>query len=125
MGVKVRYKKPDFLSKAKFGLWQDYHKWQRTINEKLQKIGLNYLQAILIMSIQWHSDLDSKITQVQIANTLSIDPMLASLSIRALEKNGWLIRKTHPNDTRAKSLHLTAKTHQHLKGIQTILTKQL
>ena len=41
--------------------------------------------------------------------------MLASLSIRALEKNGWLIRKTHPNDTRAKSLHLTAKTHQHLK----------
>ncbi len=125
MGIKLRYKKPGFLKKANFKKWQDYHQWQRQMNEKLQEIKLNYLQAVIILCIQWHHDIDPKITQVQIANSLEIDPMLASLSIRTLEKNGWLIRKTHPKDTRAKSLHLTSKTHQHLKTIERLLNLQL
>lgn len=123
MGVKLRYKKPAFLKEAKFSRWQEYHHWQRKINEKLQEISINYLQAVIILCIQWHTEMDPKITQIQIANSLEIDPMLASLSIRTLEKNGWLIRKTHPKDTRAKSLHLTSKTHRHLKEIETLLTQ--
>ena len=70
MGFKLRYKKPRFLKQAQFEKWQAYHDWQKDINQNLQPLGLNYLQAILLLSIHWHTDHDPKITQLQVANYL-------------------------------------------------------
>jgi DNA-binding MarR family transcriptional regulator len=49
------------------------------------------------------------ITSRQLCSTLGIlAPNLVSM-VNAMEKNGWIIRKPHPNDGRATGLHPTQR----------------
>ncbi|TXK86160.1 MarR family winged helix-turn-helix transcriptional regulator [Paenibacillus sp. N3.4] len=97
------YDSPGFL------LWQVTNLWQKNVRHALHDFDLTHVQFILLASTDWlnaqstHGD----VTQVQIASHANIDPMMASQVLRHLEKKGFLIRKEHPTDTRAKSIALT------------------
>ncbi|SDN19552.1 DNA-binding transcriptional regulator, MarR family [Paenibacillus sp. yr247] len=97
------YDSPGFL------LWQVTNLWQKNLRQALHDLDLTHVQFILLASTEWLNTQSTQedVTQAQIAGHAHIDPMMASQVLRNLEKKGFLIRKEHPTDTRAKSISLT------------------
>ncbi|GGI44571.1 putative HTH-type transcriptional regulator YdcH [Paenibacillus marchantiophytorum] len=92
-----------------FHLWQVTNQWQKNLRHALHDLDLTHVQFILLAATQGlntQSQLED-ITQVQIASYAHVDPMMASQVLRHLEKKGFIIRKEHPTDTRAKAISLT------------------
>ncbi|MDQ0890134.1 DNA-binding MarR family transcriptional regulator [Paenibacillus sp. V4I9] len=92
-----------------FHLWQVTNLWQKNLRHALHDLDLTHVQFILLATTEWLNSQSplGDVTQVQIAMHAHIDPMMASQVLRNLEKKGFLIRKEHPTDTRAKSISLT------------------
>ncbi|NOU70765.1 MarR family transcriptional regulator [Paenibacillus sp. LMG 31458] len=92
-----------------FHLWQVTNLWQKNLRYALHDLDLTHVQFILLATTEWLNSQSplGDVTQVQIAMHAHIDPMMASQVLRSLEKKGFLIRKEHPTDTRAKSISLT------------------
>src|SRR5690606_2786161 len=54
---------------------------------------------------------DRLVTQAELAAFCHVDPMMTSQVLRTLEGAGYIARKAHPTDTRAKCPTLTATGH--------------
>ena len=91
-----------------FLLWQVTSLWQREIRKALEKYDLTHSQFVLLASMLWLSQQKETITQVLLSNHTKIDPMTTSTVLRTLQKKGFIQRKEHATDTRAKSVVLTA-----------------
>ncbi|OPH54656.1 hypothetical protein BC351_31040 [Paenibacillus ferrarius] len=97
-----------------FHLWQVTNQWQKHLRSALHDLDLTHVQFILLVATQWlnaQSPVED-VTQVQIASYAHTDPMMASQVLRHLEKKGYLMRKAHPTDTRAKAISLTPDGEQ-------------
>jgi len=91
-----------------FLLWQVTSLWQREIRKALEKYDLTHSQFVLLASMLWLSQQKESITQVLLSNHTKIDPMTTSTVLRTLQKKGFIQRKEHATDTRAKVVVLTA-----------------
>lgn len=96
-----------------FLLWQVTALWQRRVAAALRPHGLTQVQFALLASLLWLSSKEDAITQTVLARHAKLDVMMTSQVLRALEKRGFIERRPHPTDTRAKVLQLT-------KGGQTL-----
>ncbi|MEW9698386.1 MarR family winged helix-turn-helix transcriptional regulator [Paenibacillus sp. SI8] len=105
--MKSEYGKP--YDSPGFQLWQVTNLWQKNLRHALHTFDLTHVQFILLASTQWLNSQSGQgdVTQVQVAQHAHVDPMMASQVLRNLEKKGFLVRKEHPSDTRAKSILLT------------------
>jgi DNA-binding MarR family transcriptional regulator len=106
--------KPPFVHKEAndspgFLLWQVTTLWQRQISAALRPFGLTQVQFVLLIGLLWLTTDDSLITQIMLATHTKLDTMMTSQVLRALETRGLVGRKPHPQDSRAKVLHLTAE----------------
>ena len=90
-----------------FLLWQVTNLWQREIRKALEKFGLTHSQFVLLASIHWLTLHKQEVTQVVLSNLTKIDPMTTSTVLRTLQQKGFLQRKEHLTDTRAKTVGLT------------------
>ena len=81
-----------------FMLWHLTHAWQRTIRAALTPHDLTHVQFVLLATLTSH---ETPLTQRQLAESASTDPMMTSQVVRALEKKGLLERQPHPKDGRA------------------------
>jgi MarR family transcriptional regulator, organic hydroperoxide resistance regulator len=90
-----------------FLLWQVTNLWQRKIKKALEKFGLTHSQFVLLASIHWLTLNKEEVTQVVLSNHTKIDPMTTSTVLRTLQKKGFLQRKEHSTDSRAKTVRLT------------------
>ena len=90
-----------------FLLWQVTNLWQREIKKALEKYGLTHSQFVLLASIYWLTLHEQEVTQVVLSNHTKIDPMTTSTVLRTLQLKGFLQRKEHLTDTRAKTVLLT------------------
>jgi MarR family transcriptional regulator, organic hydroperoxide resistance regulator len=90
-----------------FLLWQVTNLWQREIRKALEKFGLTHSQFVLLASIHWLTLHKQEVTQVVLSNHTKIDPMTTSTVLRTLQQKGFLQRKEHLTDTRAKTVGLT------------------
>ena len=92
-----------------FSLWQVSSMWQRQINAGLKPFDLTHAQFVLLASLMWLANEDKPLTQVDLANHAKMDVMMVSNVLRTLEDKGFVTRKPHPTDTRAKALSITGQ----------------
>ncbi len=90
-----------------FLLWQVTNLWQREIKKALEDFGLTHSQYVLLASIHWLTLHNKEVTQIVLSNHTKIDPMTTSTVLRTLQQKGFLQRKEHVTDTRAKTVELT------------------
>jgi len=98
-----------------FLLWQVTNLWQREIKKALGKFGLTHSQFVLLASIHWLTLHKQEVTQVVLSNHTKIDPMTTSTVLRTLQQKGFLQRKEHLTDTRAKTVELTEEGKKIIK----------
>lgn len=89
-----------------------YNNWHTEIKKQLKQIDLTHPQFVVMASLGYLSQYDEEVTQVMIATLAEMDVMTTSQILTLLDKKGWLIRKTHSIDTRAKAIELTAVGQQ-------------
>lgn len=87
-------------------LWHLTHAWQRSVRAALTPHGLTNVQFVLLAVLTAH---ETPLTQRQLAESASTDPMMTSQVVRALEKKGLLERQPHPGDGRANLLAPSTK----------------
>lgn len=87
-----------------FLLWQVTNRWQAAIRACLRPFDLTHVQCVLLAALTWA---DAELTQVELANRTHADPMMTSQVLRALEAKGFVVRKPHPDDRRARLLEVT------------------
>lgn len=90
-----------------FLLWQVTNLWQREIKKALEVYDLTHSQFVLLANIHWLTLDKQSVTQILLSNHTKIDPMTTSTVLRTLQKKGFIKRKEHDTDTRAKIVDLT------------------
>ena len=81
--------------------------WQRKLKKVLDPLDLTQTQFVLLAALGWLSKKSNAVTQVDIANQSNADRMMVSKVLRTLEDKGFITRKEHETDTRAKAIRLT------------------
>jgi len=81
--------------------------WQRKLKKVLDPLDLTQTQFVLLAALGWLSKKSNAVTQVDIANQSNADRMMVSKVLRTLEDKGFITRKEHDTDTRAKTIRLT------------------
>jgi DNA-binding MarR family transcriptional regulator len=81
--------------------------WQRKLKKVLDPLDLTQTQFVLLAALGWLSKKNKSVTQVDIANQSNADRMMVSKVLRTLEDKGFITRKEHETDTRAKTIRLT------------------
>lgn len=81
--------------------------WQRKQKKCLDPLDLTHTQFVLLATLGWLSKKNNEVTQVDIANQSNLDRMMVSKVLRTLEDKGFITRKEHKKDTRAKTIRLT------------------
>jgi DNA-binding MarR family transcriptional regulator len=61
------------------------------------------------LNVSWFESIKQTPTQILIARSTKLDKMTVSKSLKKLVADGFIKRIEHKKDTRAKSVHLTAK----------------
>lgn len=88
----------------------------KEIRKTLYKFDLTHTQFVILASLYWLSVHNKNITQVEIAEFISIDKMMTSNVIRKLEHMKLLTRNQHEKDTRAKVVQISDKGIEILKN---------
>ena len=83
-----------------------YNKWHLMIKKELKKINLTHPQFVVLASLAYLSQNDNEVTQIMISKLSEIDVMTVSQILSLLEKRGFVERKEHSRDTRAKAVLL-------------------
>lgn len=81
--------------------------WQRKLKKCLDPLDLTQTQFVLLAALGWLSKKSDAVTQVDIANQSNADRMMVSKVLRTLEEKGFITRREHDKDTRAKTIKLT------------------
>jgi DNA-binding MarR family transcriptional regulator len=105
--IVFHFKKPE--ESSGYLLWQVTMLWQRTIKKELDTIAITHTQFVLLATIGWLSKQQEVVTQVDIANHSNTDRMMVSKVLRTLQEKGFITRREHETDTRAKTIALTPK----------------
>jgi DNA-binding MarR family transcriptional regulator len=85
-------------------LWQAANRWQAAQRATLRPFGLTHVQYLLLASLV---ELGRAVSQRELAEEASTDPMMTSQVVRTLEAKGLLTRQVHPTDGRAWSVRAT------------------
>lgn len=104
--IEFQFKSPD--DSPGYLLGQLTMLWQRKQKRVLDPLDLTHTQFVLLAAIAWLSKTSNSVTQVDIANQSNADRMMVSKVLRTLEEKGFITRKEHETDTRAKTIRLTA-----------------
>ncbi|HCR37660.1 MAG TPA: MarR family transcriptional regulator [Opitutae bacterium] len=102
-GFKRPEDSPGFL------LWQTTITWQRRIKETLELYGLTHPQFVILAITLWLAEHGNVPTQVRIVEMSKLDKMTVSKSLQKLATASYVDRSECKEDSRAKSIRLTAK----------------
>lgn len=90
-------------------LWQITVTWQRWIKKALDVHDISHAQFVILATLLWFEEKNQKPTQILIVRQSKLDKMTVSKSLKKLVSLGLIKRSEHLQDTRAKSVQLTAK----------------
>jgi len=88
-------------------LWQVTMGWHLRMNQHLRPVGLTLTQFSLLAGLYWLRRQGETVTQQRLADYAHTDRMMTSKVLQTLEQKGLVERRSHPQDARAKQLHLT------------------
>lgn len=103
--IKFRFKSPD--DSPGYLLGQVTLLWQRKQKKVLDPLDLTQTQFVLLAAVGWLSKTNESVTQIDIAHQSNADRMMVSKVLRTLEEKGFITRREHETDTRAKTIRLT------------------
>ncbi|MDR1632627.1 MAG: MarR family transcriptional regulator [Dysgonamonadaceae bacterium] len=107
-----------FLMLQTARLWDEYH--ERAIKKYY---NITYIQYAVLASVYWlvlHGK--REVTQTILAKYTKMDPMTISQVFKVLEKRGYIYRKTHSTDVRAKSVYFTPQGEELIsKAVATVV----
>src|SRR5258708_5283050 len=92
-----------------FLLWQTMTTWQRRIKKILDPYDISHAQFVILANVLWFEGVKQTPTQILIVRSTKLDKMTVSKSLKKLVAENYAKRAEHKIDTRAKSVHLTAK----------------
>jgi DNA-binding MarR family transcriptional regulator len=92
-----------------FLLWHATLRWQRAVAAVLAPLGLTHVQFVLLACAWWLNEQGAAPNQLALATQAGTDVKMTSQVVRRLEAKGLLERRTDPGDTRARTLHITAR----------------
>ena len=92
-----------------FLLWQTTIIWQRQIKQLLTPYELSHAQFVILANLLWFEEHAQVPNQILIVNQSKLDKMTVSQALKKLVTLRYVKRQEHKMDTRAKSVHLTAK----------------
>jgi len=114
-------KQPEYSVSS--SLWQVTTLWQRGVKKVLDSIDVTPPQSVILSSLLFLSKQKESITQIDLSLHSQIDPMTTSTIIRTLERKGFIKRKEHATDTRAKAVLLTSTGTKIAKQAAKIIEK--
>ncbi len=89
-------------------LWRASNMWRRRQKAVLDPLGLTPVQFLLLSGLAELSRRDRPVTQADLARRCGADAMMVSQVVRQLERAGLVRRESHPGDSRAFALLLSA-----------------
>ncbi len=90
-----------------FLLWQTTMTWQRQIKKVLEDYRISHAQFVIMATLLWFESHHYDTTQSLISQKTKLDKMTVSISLKKLVSRGYIVRKEHEIDTRAKTVLLT------------------
>ncbi len=85
---------------------------RKYIEKEIKTMGIHRSQHVILMYIAKH---EGKPCQKEIAERFEISPAAVAVSIKKLEKNGYISRNTSKDDNRFNELKLTDKGEEIIK----------
>jgi len=79
---------------------------RRNVDRRLQALGLTQAQWRAIARLARNEGM----TQIDLAESLEIQPITVTRLVDRMEKAGWVERRRHPHDRRAVQLFLTPRS---------------
>jgi DNA-binding MarR family transcriptional regulator len=107
-GPRLRTRFTDDQESPGLLLWHVTNRWQAAQRAVLKPFGLTHVQFVLLAALTWLGA-DGPVTQKALADQAATDPMMTSQVLRALESQGLVERRLHPQDGRARALAVTAE----------------
>jgi MarR family transcriptional regulator for hemolysin len=93
------------------------------VNQKLGEIGLTFPQYLVVkhlIEINPHDQQESARTPASIAEHLGYDRPTVTGIIDRLVKQGFILRKTNPEDRRSQNISLTPKSQELIQTMEII-----
>jgi len=95
----------DFEDSLGYWVFSVAHLMTRAMNDELGKLGITYRQWEVLCWLSYMGE----ITQSELADQMRIEaPTLVGV-IDRMERDGWIVRETDPNDRRKKIIRATEK----------------
>jgi DNA-binding MarR family transcriptional regulator len=90
-------------------LWQVTTIWQRSIRKALEPHEITHPQFTLMAILLWLEENNQAPTQAALTHISKLDKMTISQVLKLLSFKGYVKRREHPLDTRAKLVSLTVE----------------
>jgi DNA-binding MarR family transcriptional regulator len=94
-----------------FLVWRLSMKWRTAVDRALVPLGLTHAEYSVLASLFGMVRGGARPSQRELADHTGLATIYVSKLIRALEREGLVLRKEHPADARAVQLSLTAAGH--------------
>lgn len=108
-----------------FRLWHVHHQWLRFFDSRLDALNLTHLQFVLLVVCHYLVGEGEVPSQIRLASVTAFDKMMVSKALRLLESKGYLQRRQHPDDPRAKRIDLTVAGTRVMQRGKKIASKAL
>ncbi len=95
-----------------YQVWRVSLLWQRHMLQALSEFALTHVQYAVLSTCEAATRESGVVTQSQLAKAASLDEMMTSQVVRALERRGLLVRHTPGADHRSRELRLTPAGRQ-------------
>ncbi len=92
-----------------FQFWKLHQQWYKRVSATLEPYAITHTQFVMMASIAWFQEQDTKPSQAQVGKLMNLDKMAFSKAVRQLEAKGYVQRKKSKTDARAFQLSLTNK----------------
>jgi DNA-binding MarR family transcriptional regulator len=79
----------------------------KKMNEALASVGINYVQATLLLGLYWMQMRGESVNQMMLITNTRLDKSVVSNILRDMMRDGYVSRVECPTDTRAKLVTLT------------------
>ena len=92
-------------------LFIDIHRmFSKDFEQRAKDVGLTRTQMRVIFSLERERD---GMTQTQLADMVEIEKAPLGKMLDRMEEGGWIIRKAHPRDRRARLVYATSKIEKY------------
>jgi MarR family transcriptional regulator for hemolysin len=118
--AKVEPEGPDVCSALAQNLLLAARRWRTRLNERLKSIGQTDARCAALAEI---ADCENGVVQRELSQRLGVEEPTVVRLLDALESQGWVERRAHSLDRRAKVVQITPEAQPVLDQAQAIVTE--